>query len=41
MLDAGYQGYMAVEGGNTGDQLTQDIRSAKYARELIDQYQPA
>jgi sugar phosphate isomerase/epimerase len=37
MLDAGYQGYMAVEGGNLGDQLTQDTKSARYARKLIDE----
>lgn len=36
MLGAGYQGYMAIEGANTGDQLTQDRRSAEYARSLID-----
>lgn len=35
MLDAGYSGYMAIEGANTGDQLTQDRRSAEYARQLI------
>ena len=39
MVDAGYQGYMAIEGANSGDQLTQDIRSAKYARGLIEQAQ--
>jgi sugar phosphate isomerase/epimerase len=38
MLDAGYQGYMSIEGANTGDQLTQDIRSAKYAQELMEQH---
>jgi sugar phosphate isomerase/epimerase len=38
MLEAGYQGYMAVEGANTGDQLSQDSRSAQYARQLIDEY---
>jgi sugar phosphate isomerase/epimerase len=37
MLDAGYQGYMAVEGANTGDQLSADARSAAYARRLIDE----
>jgi sugar phosphate isomerase/epimerase len=37
MLEAGYQGYMAVEGVNTGDQLTQDTQSARYARRLIDE----
>jgi sugar phosphate isomerase/epimerase len=38
MLDAGYQGYMSIEGANTGDQLTQDIRSAEYAQSLIASY---
>lgn len=35
MMAAGYQGYMAIEGANTGDQLTQDRRSAEYARMLM------
>src|SRR5262245_32546561 len=34
---AGYDGYVAVEGAITGDQLTQDARSAAYARQLISQ----
>ena len=33
--DAGYAGYMAVEGGNLGDQLTQDQRSIEYARQIL------
>ena len=37
MLDAGYQGYMAIEGVNTGDQLSQDTQSARYARKLIEE----
>jgi sugar phosphate isomerase/epimerase len=35
MQDAGYAGYMAVEGGNLGDQLTQDQRSIEYARAIL------
>ena len=36
MLDAGYDGYMAVEGALWGDQLHQDKVSFDYARGLID-----
>ncbi len=36
MLDAGYSGYMAVEGALAGDQLHADKRSFDYARSLID-----
>ncbi|HZQ98052.1 MAG TPA: sugar phosphate isomerase/epimerase family protein [Chloroflexota bacterium] len=36
MQAANYQGYMAIEGANTGDQLSQDRRSAQYAKGLID-----
>jgi sugar phosphate isomerase/epimerase len=35
MVDAGYQGYLAIEGGMVGDQLTVDGRSAAYAREIL------
>ena len=35
MVKAGYQGYMAIEGANTGDQLTQDRRGAEYAKMLM------
>lgn len=35
MVQAGYRGYMAIEGANTGDQLTQDRRGAEYARMLM------
>lgn len=38
MLESGYKGFMAIEGGNLGDQLTQDSRSAQYARKLIDEH---
>ena len=37
MLDAGYSGYMAIEGAQYGDQLHIDGRSAAYARSLIDE----
>lgn len=35
MVDAGYQGYLAVEGMDVGDQLTQDARSAVYVRQIL------
>jgi sugar phosphate isomerase/epimerase len=35
MLDAGYDGYLAIEGAQHGDQLTQDRRGADYARQLL------
>jgi sugar phosphate isomerase/epimerase len=35
MLDAGYQGYLAIEGVQYGDQLTQDRRSLDYVKELL------
>jgi len=35
MVDAGYQGVLAVEGANLGDQLTLDARSANYVRGLL------
>ncbi len=35
MVSAGYDGYMSIEGANSGDQLSQDVRGAAYARELI------
>src|SRR4029453_15664613 len=35
MVDAGYPGYLAVEGGNLGDQITQDRRSADYVRQIL------
>lgn len=34
MLDAGYEGYLAVEGAQKGDQLTQDRISADYVRRI-------
>ena len=35
MVDAGYEGYLAVEGANLGDQLTHDKRSADYVRGIL------
>jgi sugar phosphate isomerase/epimerase len=35
MLAAGYDGYLAVEGANTGDQLSADRRSVDYVRALL------
>jgi sugar phosphate isomerase/epimerase len=35
MLKAGYQGYLAVEGAQHGDQLSQDRRSLEYMQELL------
>lgn len=31
-----YRGWLALEGTDTGDQLTNDARSAAYARGLIE-----
>ncbi|MGE3269547.1 MAG: sugar phosphate isomerase/epimerase family protein [Chloroflexota bacterium] len=35
MVDAGYSGYLAVEGAQVGDQLTLDRRSADYVRSVL------
>jgi len=35
MLDAGYDGYLAVEGAREGDALSQDRRGAEYIRQLL------
>jgi sugar phosphate isomerase/epimerase len=35
MLHAGYDGYLAIEGAQLGDQLTQDRRGAEYAAALL------
>jgi sugar phosphate isomerase/epimerase len=40
MHDAGYTGYLAVEGGNLGDQLSQDQRSLEYARGIFKDLEP-
>jgi sugar phosphate isomerase/epimerase len=35
MLDAGYDGYLAVEGAREGDALSHDRRGAEYVRQLV------
>ena len=35
MVEAGYEGYLAIEGANTGDQLHKDQRSLNYAQGLL------
>lgn len=35
MLEAGYDGYLAIEGANTGDQLYKDQRSLNYVQGLL------
>ncbi len=35
MVDAGYPGYLAIEGVQFGDQVSQDRRSLEYARMLL------
>jgi len=35
MVEAGYQGYLAVEGAQKGDQLSQDRRGLEYVRQLL------
>lgn len=35
MVDAGYQGYLAVEGVDSGDQLTHDARSVAYVKQIL------
>lgn len=35
MVAAGYQGYLAIEGANTGDQLTADRRGVAYVKEIL------
>jgi len=37
MLDAGYKGYLAIEGNPSVDQLHVDAKSAAYARSLLDE----
>jgi len=37
MVDAGYDGYLAIEGAREGDQLSADARSAAYVREMLGQ----
>jgi len=35
MLDAGYNGYLAVEGAREGDALSKDRRGAEYALRVL------
>ncbi len=37
MQDAGYDGYLAIEGANLGDQLHADRRSVEYVREVLSE----
>ena len=37
MVDAGYQGFLAIEGVREGDQLSGDARSVRYCREILDE----
>jgi sugar phosphate isomerase/epimerase len=40
MLEAGYDGYFALEGANNGDQLSKDRRGLDYARALMAELTP-
>ena len=40
MLEAGYEGYLAIEGAQKGDQLTQDRRSLDYVCGLLTELNP-
>jgi sugar phosphate isomerase/epimerase len=40
MVDAGYRGYLAVEGAREGDQLSADGRSAAYVRDILASLTP-
>lgn len=35
MMDAGYDGYLALEGSNTGDHISKDARSVQYVRQIV------
>jgi sugar phosphate isomerase/epimerase len=37
MQDAGYDGYLAVEGAQRGDQLSQDRRGLEYVRQILSE----
>jgi len=37
MVDAGYDGYLAIEGVRQGDQLTADGKSVQYVKGLLKQ----
>jgi sugar phosphate isomerase/epimerase len=40
MLEAGYDGYLAVEGAQRGDQLSQDRRGLEYVQSLLAELAP-
>lgn len=40
MLDAGYTGYLAVEGAREGDALSKDRRGVEYMRQLLAELSP-
>ena len=35
MIEAGYEGYFALEGTNTGDHISKDARSVQYVRKMV------
>jgi sugar phosphate isomerase/epimerase len=35
MIEAGYEGYFALEGTNTGDHISKDARSVHYVRKIV------
>ena len=37
MQDASFDGYLAIEGANLGDQLSQDQRSFDYVKSILDE----
>jgi sugar phosphate isomerase/epimerase len=37
MLDAGYSGYLAVEGAQKGDALSQDRRGVEYVQRVLSE----
>jgi sugar phosphate isomerase/epimerase len=37
MHEAGYDGYFALEGTNTGDQLHKDTRSVEYVKGILNE----
>jgi sugar phosphate isomerase/epimerase len=41
MRDAGYDGYLAVEGAREGDALGQDRRGVEYVRQILAELTPA
>jgi hypothetical protein len=41
MVQAGYDGYVAIEGGRVGDQFEMDTRSLNYMRRLESEVRAA